>query len=222
MVREVNENAWTNVTYAQKAAEKKKEAAKTLADMLMNAKNKKETNNEKVKDKVIYGSAKPDAEQVNLAADVSLVAFNVNKECSKEHMRNFLVEKGINVVDVVEMTREEVLSNVRVKSMKVIVRANEYEKAMDPSSWPCRVGVRLWKDKEAQKARYERWQEQSRSRSKEGAVQEKGQQVRGRSKGAGSQQEKSGNSMNDRHRAKSGNRYQGNIFEELLRQVLRA
>ena len=128
------------------------------------------------------------------------------------YMRTFLVEKGIDVVDVVEMTREEVLSNVRVKSMKVIVRANEYEKAMDPSSWPCRVGVRLWKDKEAQKARYERWQEQSRSRSKEGAVQEKGHQVRGRSKGAGSQQEKRGNSVNDRHRAKSGNRYQGNIF----------
>ena len=226
VVGEVKDNPWINVTYAQKVGDKKKHAAKTLADMLSNAKNQKETANEKVKTKVIYGSATPDTEQVNLAADVSLVAFNVNKECSKDHMKTFLIEKGIDVIDVIEMTREEVLANVRVKSMKVIVKANEYEKAMDPSSWPCRVGVRLWKDKEAQKARYERWQEQSRSRSKEGAVpekgQEKGHQVGGRYKGAGSQQEKGGNGVNDRHRAKSGNRYQGNIFEELLRQVLRA
>ena len=121
---EVNENAWTNVTYAQKISEKKKDTAKTLVDMLSKAKNPKETNKEKVKTKVIYGSAKADTEDVNLAADVSLAAFNVNKGCSKDHMKTFLIEKGIDVVDVIEVTREEVLSNVKVKSMKVIVRAD--------------------------------------------------------------------------------------------------
>ena len=217
MVKEVDENAWTNVTYAKKAAAKNA-AAETLVDMLN--KNKKEAESKRVKTKVIYGSAKPDTEQVNLAADVSLVAFNVNKECSKDSMKTFLIEKGIDVVDVSEMTREEVLDNVRVKTMKVIVRADEYEKAMNPDMWPCRVGVRLWKDKEAQKARYERWQEQNRSRSKEGAIQGKGQE-RGWHKGAGSKQEKR-TSANDRNKSKTGNRYQGNIFEELLRQVLKA
>ena len=224
-----DENAWTNVTYAQKVGDKQKEAAETLAKKLIESQSRFKAQKEKAKTKVIYGSAKPDTAEVNLAADVSLVAFNVNKTCSKEHMKTFLIEKGIDVVDVVEMTREEVLPNVKVKTMKVIVKANEYQKAMDPNVWPCRVGVRMKKDKEAQKARYERWQEQNKERgsgerngrsSGAGA----GVQERGRAKGASFQQKKSEGEKRgpDRNRGRSGNRYQGNIFEELLRQVLKA
>ena len=251
VVNEDDESLWTPVTYAQKAGAKKSEAAEALTKLLRESKSRtetqKEAKNDKVKTKVIYGSAKPNTEEVNLAADVSLVAFNVNKTCNKDHMKTFLIEKGIDVVDVIEMTREEVLDNVRVKSMKVIVKANEFEKAMDPNVWPCRVGVRIWKDKEAQKARYERWQErkehtggrssgggQNRSsgggqnRSAGGGQNRSegagaGAQERGRGMGGGSQPrntkfeaEKRGN------RGRSGNRYQGNIFEELLRQVLKA
>ena len=236
---EAEKNEWTDVSYAQKAGAKKREAVAELANMLSESKSRsmkdKEVKADKAKTKVIYGSAKPVTEEINLAADVSLVAFNVNKNCTKEHMKTFLFEKGIDVVDVSEMTREEVLDNVKVKRMKVIVRANEYEKAMDPSVWPCRVGVRLWKDKEAQKARYERWQErldQGRGKnSGAGAGAKAGAHERGRAgPGRGSysyqnnsksQGEKRGKNT-DRSRAKSGNRYQGNIFEELLRQVLKA
>ena len=50
-VKEADENAWTNVTYAQKAGAKKA-AADTLVNML--SKKKKEANNEKVKTKVIF------------------------------------------------------------------------------------------------------------------------------------------------------------------------
>ena len=146
----------------------------------------------------------------------------MNKNCNKDVMKTFLIEKGIDVVDVIKMTREEVLDNVGVKSMKVIVKASEFEKAMDPTVWPCRVGVRLWKDKEAQKARFERWQEQNKGRSS-GVMKGRssgagsGAKERGRAKDAGSQQRNS-----YRNREKSGNRYQGNIFEDLLRQVLKA
>ena len=136
VVEEANQNAWTKVSYAQKVGEQKKVVADTLADMLRKAKNQKETNVEKVKTKVIYGSAKADSEEVNLAADVALVAFNVNKNCNKDAMKIFLIEKGIDVVDVEEMTREEVLVNVKVKTMKVIVKATQFEKAMDLDPGP--------------------------------------------------------------------------------------
>ena len=164
---------------------------------------------------------------------MSLVAFNVNKTCSKDHMKTFLIEKGIDVVDVIEMTSEEVLDNVRVKSMIVIVKANQYKKAMDPNVWPCRVGVRMWKDKEAQKARYERWQERqekNRGRSSGGGQSRSagagagaGAQERGRGMSNSSQQRNNKFKVENRgKRARSGNRYQGNIFEELLRQDLKA
>jgi hypothetical protein len=34
---------------------------------------------------------------------------------------------------------------VRMKTMKVTVKASEYEKAMNPEIWPQRVGVRLYR-----------------------------------------------------------------------------
>ena len=66
------------------------------------------------------------------------------------------------------MTRSEVLESVRVKTMKVVVRASEYEKAMDGNNWPSRVGVGMWEDKEAKKAKYDRWQERVKNRSQVG------------------------------------------------------
>ena len=98
---------------------------------------------------MISGSAKADSLAASLAADVSLVAFRVNKECSRDPMKTCLIEKGTNVIDVIDMTRDEVLANCNVKPMKVVVKASPYERAIDPNIWPCRVGVRLWKDKEA-------------------------------------------------------------------------
>ena len=147
-VIENDDDAWNTVSYAKKAASKKETVTDVLATILNQNKR-----NEKPKVKVIYGNAKTESESTNLAADVTLVAFGVNKKCGKDSMKTFLIEKGIDVVDVEEMTREEVLDNVRVKTMKVVVKASDYEKAMDPDTWPCRIGVRLWKNKEAQKAK---------------------------------------------------------------------
>ena len=73
----------------------------------------------------------------------------MNKDCSRDDMREFLESKDIKVVEVSDMTREEVFANVRVKSMKIVVKASEYEKVMDSINWPSRVGVRMWQDKEA-------------------------------------------------------------------------
>ena len=221
------EEAFKEVTYAKKAAAKKEAAVETLAAILSKTKNDKSKKYDNSKTKVIYGSAKADSDAASLAADVSRVAFGVNKECSRDSMKTYLIEKGIDVIDVIDMTREEVLDNVNVKTMKVVVKASQYERAMDPSIWPCRVGVRLWKDKEAQKARYERWQErQEQGRSKTGGTKEQERPLlRGAStqKGAKPEGGKKGNTVNkEQNRSRSGNRYQGNIFEELLRQVLRA
>ena len=79
-----------------------------------------------------------------------------------------LSKEVLLILIIIEITRAEVLENVRVKSMKVIVRASEYEKVMDASNWPSRVGVRMWEDKEAKKAKYDRWQERIKSRSQVG------------------------------------------------------
>ena len=218
------EEAFKKVTYDKKAAAKKDTAVETLAAILSQSKKEKSKKDDNPKSKVIFGSAKVDSEAANIAADVSLVVFGVNKEFSRDSMKTFLIEKSIDVIDVIDMTREEVLDNVKVKTMKVVVKASQYERAMDPSIWPCRVGVRLWKDKEAQKARYERWQErQEQNRSKTAGAKEmslpRGSNFQ--QKGARPEGEKRGISGKKEHNRRSGNRYEGNIFEELLRQVLR-
>ena len=61
-------------------------------------------------------------------------------------------------------------------------------------------------------------------RSKTGGAKEQERPLlRGASKGAKPEGGKRGNTVNkEQNRSRSGNRYQGNIFEELLRQVLRA
>ena len=239
---EDTEKDWTEVSYAAKAASKKDTASEALAALIKESKNIEHKKSEKSTDKVIYGSSKSVTEGASLAGDVTLVAFGVNKECSQDAMKAFLIDKGIDVVDVTDMTREEVLDSVRVKTMKVVVKASEYEKVMEPSNWPCRVGVRLWKDKEAQKARYERWQErleQNRSRAGSGQDEEKVQpkgsgsgqgkfKPRGSGPGAKTNQglkpggAKRGNGGNNQKNFRYENRYKGNIFEELLRQVLSA
>jgi hypothetical protein len=150
-------------------------------------------------------------------------------------MTDFLENKGIKVVDVIEMTRAEVLDNVRVKSMKVVVKASEYEKVMDASNWPSRVGVRMWEDKEAKKAKYDRWQERVKSRSQVG--QEGGaaatapdarsqgsrERVNSSSRDGDKRNFHSGNrSRGFMSRHKSGNRYEGDNIIALFRQVLMA
>ena len=212
---------------AKKDLPTKEKAAEALAAIL--AKKKKVPE----KSKVIYGSSKPEVNAESIAGDVSVVAFGVNKKCSKEIMTKFLEEKGIEVVDVIEMIRAEVMENVRVKTMKVVVKASEYEKVMDASNWPSRVGVRMWEDKEAKKAKYDRWQERVNSSSQVGQESEvttapgtgsQGSKAVNSSTGSGDNRGfNSGNrSRGFMNKQRSGNRYEGDEIIALFRQVLMA
>ena len=86
-------------------------------------------------------------EETNLAADVELVAFGVNKSAEPEHLLKFLTDKGIKVEKVVCLTNLELIKEekVRAKTMKVTVKATDLERALNPEVWPLRVGVRFYK-----------------------------------------------------------------------------
>ena len=97
---------------------------------------------------ICYGSAKTSGEEdreTMLAANVDLVASGVGKDCTEELLGDFLKGKGIDVVSVTLLTREEVLSEVRTKTFKVTVKPNQYEQALKPEVWPYRVAVRHYR-----------------------------------------------------------------------------
>ena len=101
---------------------------------------------------ICYGTAKPTSNSSNqdmLAADVSLVASSLDKECDEHKLKVFLEERGIHPVDIVMMKKQDVneteTKNWRTKSFKVTVKAGEHETALKPETWPYRVAVRYWR-----------------------------------------------------------------------------
>ena len=120
---------------------------------LMNNQQKQQMKKQPARQKnICYGTAKPPADSSNqtmLAADVSLVASGLDKECTEEKLKEFLIEKGIKPVEVMMMkkpeTNEAEVKTWRTKSFKVTVKASEHEKAMMPEIWPYRVAVRYWR-----------------------------------------------------------------------------
>ena len=77
---------------------------KNLLKNFMGKKAEIQQNSEKPKGRnIFHGKANPtekagDIEiETNLAADVELVAFGVNKTAEPEHLMKFLVDKGIKV-----------------------------------------------------------------------------------------------------------------------------
>ena len=90
-------------------------------------------------------AAKADAS--SLAADVDLVASGVAKDATVKQLEDFLKAKGISVVKVESLTKSELITEGKVRSqtMKITVKATHHEKAMDPSMWPYRVGVRHYR-----------------------------------------------------------------------------
>ena len=110
---------------------------------------------------ICFGSAKTSGEgggETMLAANVDLVASGVGKDCTEELLGDFLKGKGIDAVEVVLLTREEILSEVRTKTFKVTVKPNQYEQALKPEVWPYRVAVRHFR---APKRRDTTWNDQS-------------------------------------------------------------
>ena len=99
---------------------------------------------------ILFGSARStgtgaSAQETMLAADVSLVASGVGKGCTPENLSAFLVGKGINPVEVVMLTKPEVINEVRTLTFRVAVKPEEYEAALKPEVWPYRVAVRHFK-----------------------------------------------------------------------------
>ena len=64
-------------------------------------------------------------------------------QVSSEQLKEFIISKGIDVVSVEKLTRDDV--GARTNTLKVVVKLTDYEKAMNPEIWPYRVGVRHYK-----------------------------------------------------------------------------
>ena len=95
-----------------------------------------------------YGSAKTTTgggDGTKLSGDVSLVATGVAKDCTEKDLKEFLAEKGIQVVEVEKLTKPEVIELVRTITFRVAVKAADYEAALKPEVWPYRVGVRHYR-----------------------------------------------------------------------------
>ena len=74
---------------------------------------------------------------------MDLVASGLAKDATEQQLEDFLKAKRIDGAKVECLTKEELITEkkVRSKTMKVTVKAAQLEKAMDPSVWPFRVGV---------------------------------------------------------------------------------
>ena len=100
---------------------------------------------------LVYGNAQAgdDAERFNLAADVNLVAFGVSKDASPDQFKEYLVARGLRVTDIELITKFRI-NECRSYTYCVAIKAEDYEKALDPHIWPHRVGIRLFKNKRTQ------------------------------------------------------------------------
>ena len=112
-----------------------------------NAIKSKERTKEKPKGRNVFHGNAAEADASSLAADVDLVASGVAKDATVKQLKDFLKAKGISVVKVESLTKSELITEGKVRSqtMKVTVKATHHEKAMDPSMWPYRVGVRHYR-----------------------------------------------------------------------------
>ena len=117
--------------------------------MLKNLLQQKQQQQQKPPRNICFGSAKTSGEGATatdiLAADVSLVASGVGKGCTPDKLKDFLASKGINAVEVVMLTKEEVIEQVRTLTFRIAVKAADYEAALKPEVWPYRVGVRHYR-----------------------------------------------------------------------------
>ena len=100
------------------------------------------------KKNICPGSAKlskEGGEESRLSGNVSYVASGVANDCTCDMLTDFLVDKGINPVEIEQLTKPEVVSQVRTLTFRVAVKAGEYGSALKPEVWPYRVGVRHYR-----------------------------------------------------------------------------
>ena len=105
--------------------------------------NQHETRNWRQRLHLLDGAAGGIGAGTSFAADIDIVAFNVNKNISAMDMRSWLSQRGINVKDCKLMTTAE---DARSLSFKITIDPKDYQKATtDASVWPYQVGVRRFK-----------------------------------------------------------------------------
>ena len=124
-------------------------AQSSLLSNLLKAGVEKEKEKSKQRGKnVFHGNSRGGGEgETILAADVALVASGIGVNVKDDELETFLKSNGVDVVKVECLTKKELIDKekVRSKTMKVIVRAKDHEKAMNPEIWPFRVGVRYYR-----------------------------------------------------------------------------
>ena len=109
---------------------------------------------------LVYGKAttgKDDREEI-LAADVELVATGVAKDATTEQLKECIVAKGIDVLEIKKLTTFE---QARTNTFKIKIKAAQYTKAMDPDIWPLRVGVRHYRQPRREQNTGTSWNEQA-------------------------------------------------------------
>ena len=84
------------------------------------------------------------------------MATGVSKEASADKLKEFVNSKGIGVISVEKLTREDI--ETRTNTFKVVIKLADYENAMKPEVWPYRVGIRHYR---APKRQGISWSQQS-------------------------------------------------------------
>ena len=115
------ENDWINVM----GKNKKNDGKKTWKERL----------------NILRGTAVGDNE-VPLSADVDLVAYGLSKDTTGVQLSQWLNRNGLVVRSCDLLTRFE---GARSLTYKIVVKASDYDKAINPDIWPARVGVRKFK-----------------------------------------------------------------------------
>lgn len=108
----------------------------------------------------MYGKAKTgkdDSEEM-LCADVDLVVVGVSKDATESQLKDFIINKGITVLEIEKLTKAE---EARTNTFRVRIKASEYEKAMNPDVWPYRVGVRHFIPPKRKPQQQQSWEAQS-------------------------------------------------------------
>ena len=102
----------------------------------------KKTDGQRKPNKTIHGTALDQNNANALATDVDLVVYGVARNITSIQVSKWIEDQGIKVSDCVLLTK---YVQARTHSFKVTISASNYEKSQDPSMWPYRVHVRLYR-----------------------------------------------------------------------------
>ena len=91
---------------------------------------------------ILKGTLSSDNDDAPQPADVHLVAYGFGTDTSGEQLKQWLKSNGIRVKNCSLLTTFE---GARSHTFKLVVKATDYEKTINPAIWPEKVGVRKFK-----------------------------------------------------------------------------